>query len=240
MVRNQSLRQQLDIEPTSGTPVPPLESGDRLGRYEFERRYQALPHVKKAELIEGVVYVASPLRFERHAEPHSWVITWLCLYQIATPGVRLGIDPTVRLDQDNEPQPDGVLLIDRRLGGQPYLSEDDYIEGAPELVVEVAASSAAYDLHDKKKAYRRNGIQEYIVWQIFENKLNWFRLSESEYVPLVADADKIIRSQVFPGLWLAETALLEGNMPEVMAVLQAGLNSPQHAEFVKHLSQLSK
>jgi len=237
MVRNQSLRQQPDVDLTSGTPVPPLESGDRLSRHEFERRYQAATHVKKAELIEGVVYLASPLRFERHAEPHSKVITWLCLYQIATPGVRLGIEPTVLLDQDNEPQPDGVLFIDQRLGGQSRLSEDDYIEGAPELVVEVAASSAAYDLHDKKKAYGRNGIQEYIVWQIFENKLHWFRLSESEYIPLVADADGIIQSQVFPGLWLAVTSLLEGDMAKVMAVLQAGLNSPKHGEFVQQLGR---
>jgi Uma2 family endonuclease len=129
------------------------------------------------------------------------------------------------------------LLIDQKLGGKWRLTEDDYIEGAPELVAEIAASSAAYDLHDKKKAYRRNGIQEYIVWQILENRLDWFRLSESEYVPLEPDAEGIVKSQVMPGLWLAVSALLAGDMPEVLAVLQAGLNSPEHTEFVKRFSQ---
>lgn len=114
MVVDRSLIEQ----PQGNSSFPPLESGDRLSRQEFERRYTAMPKLKKAELIEGVVYVASPLRFESHAEPHGNLIGWLWTYQIATPGVRLGIDPTVRLDQDNEPQPDRVLLIDERLKGR--------------------------------------------------------------------------------------------------------------------------
>ncbi|RCJ18217.1 hypothetical protein A6770_06485 [Nostoc minutum NIES-26] len=216
--------------------IPPLENGDRLTRYEFERRYQAMPSHLKAELIEGVVYLASPLRFESHAEPHGHVIGWLWTYQIATAGVRLGIEPTVRLDADNEPQPDGVLLIAPAARGQSRLNEDDYIEGAPELVVEIAASSVAIDLHDKKKAYGRNGVKEYIIWQIFENKLDWFSLQQGEYVSLEVDANGIIKSQVFPGLWLSMSDLLAGNMQQVLAILQLGLNSPEHQLFVQQLS----
>jgi Uma2 family endonuclease len=228
--------QHSDINETPAL-LPPLESGDRLSRYEFERRYQAMPKHQKAELIEGVVYLASPLRFQSHAEPHSNLVGWLWTYRIATPGIKLGIEPTVRLDQDNEPQPDAVLFIDQNLGGKSQLTADDYIEGAPELVIEIAASSAAYDLHDKKKVYRRNGIQEYIVWRMLENRLDWFRLSEGEYLPLEANVDGILQSQVMPGLWLAVTALMAGDMSQVMAVLQTGLNSPEHTEFVKKLSQ---
>jgi Uma2 family endonuclease len=220
--------------------IPPLENGDRLTRYEFERRYQAMPRHLKAELIEGVVYLASPLRFESHAEPHGQLIGWLWTYQIATPGVRLGIEPTVRLDRDNEPQPDGVLLITPIAKGQSRLSDDDYIEGAPELVVEIAASSVAIDLHDKKKAYGRNGVKEYIIWQIFENKLDWFSLQKGEYVSLEVDAQGIIKSQVFPGLWLSMLDLLAGNMQQVLAVLQLGLNSPEHKIFVERLSSEGK
>ena len=131
--------------------IPPLESGDRLSRHEFERRYTAMPHIKKAELIEGIVYVASPLRFRSHGQPHGDLIVWLGNYKVSTRGVELGDNVTVRLDLDNEPQPDVVLLIDE-LGGQARISEDDYVEGAPELVAEVAASSASNDLHDKKRA----------------------------------------------------------------------------------------
>jgi Uma2 family endonuclease len=224
---------------TNTTPqILPLENGDRLSRHEFERRYTESLDIKKAELIEGVVYVASPLRFQRHAEPHAKLMIWLGNYQIYTPRIKLGIEPTIRLDQDNEPQPDGVLLIDESLGGKSRITDDDYIEGAPELVAEIAASSAAYDLYDKKKAYKRNGIQEYLVWQSLENKLDWFGLHDSEYILLQPDTEGIIKSQVMPGLWLSVTALLAGDMVKVLEVLQTGLNSPEHTEFLQRLSGL--
>jgi Uma2 family endonuclease len=217
--------------------LPPLESGDRLTRPEFERRYHAMPQVKKAELIEGVVYVPSPLRFEPHARPHGHFITWLGVYEALTAGVKMGDNPTVRLDLDNEPQPDAVLLIDEAVGGRSRLSADGYIEGAPELVAEVAASSAAYDLYDKKTAYRRNGVQEYIVWQVFDQKLDWFVLQEGEYMVQKMDDAGIICSRVFPGLWLAVPALLDGDMERVLAVVQEGLKSAEHIAFVEQLQQ---
>jgi Uma2 family endonuclease len=223
-------------------PIPPLENGDsasadlsvRLSRSEFERRYQAMPHVKKAELIEGVTYMASPLRIRSHGEPHGNLMGWLWTYKIATPGTVLGDSPTVRLDPDNEPQPDAVLFIP---GRQAIVGADDYIEGAPELVVEIAASSAAIDLHDKKRAYCRNSIQEYLVWRTLEGQFDWFRLQADEYVPMVADDRGMIRSQIFPGLWLAVSALLAGDMPTVLSSLQEGLNSPAHQEFKQTLPQ---
>jgi Uma2 family endonuclease len=214
--------------------LPPLENGDRLTRYEFERRYNAMPHLRKAELIEGVVYMAAALRFRSHGQPHGSLITWLGNYKVATLGVELGVEPTIRLDLDNSPQPDAVLLIEEACGGQARLSEDDYIEGAPELVAEIAASSAAIDLGDKKRAYRRNGIKEYIVWQVFEQKLDWFYLQGGDYVSLVEE-DGVIRSVTFPGLWLAVEDLLAGNMARVLTVLQEGLASPEHMAFVQQL-----
>ncbi len=232
MVRQQQNRQSSEVN----GQLPPLESGDRLTRHEFERRYLAAPHIKKAELIEGVAYVASPLRFQQHAEPHSRLHGWLWTYQISTLGLRLGIEPTIRLDLDNEPQPDAVLLIDENAGGRSRLGDDGYLEGAPELVAEIAASSAAYDLYDKKTAYRRNEVKEYIVWQVLEQKLDWFILRDGVYESLIADDTGIIRSEVFPGLWLAVSGLLAGDMTQVLSVLQAGLNSPEHAAFVKQLN----
>ncbi len=123
--------------------IPPLESGDKLTRAEFEQRYAAMPHVKKAELIEGTVYMASPLRITQHGDPHARIMAWLGVYWAATPGVQVGDNPTVRLDADNEPQPDALLRIE---AGQSTISEDGYVEGAPELIVEIAASSASLDL----------------------------------------------------------------------------------------------
>ncbi|WP_066383532.1 Uma2 family endonuclease [Anabaena sp. CA = ATCC 33047] len=213
--------------------IPRLENGDKLTRYEFERRYKATPDVRKAELIEGIVYIMpAAVRFRSHGQPHGWMLTWLGTYEAATPGVALGVEPTVRLDLDNEPQPDAVLLITPEAGGQTRLSEDDYIEGAPELVVEIAASSVAIDLHAKKQAYRRNGVKEYIVWQVQEQKLSWFYLEQGEYLELVADDDGIMRSRVFPGLWLAVAELLAGNMQTVLTVVQTGLQSAEHQAFV--------
>jgi Uma2 family endonuclease len=217
---------------TNSSIIPPLENGDRLTRDEFERRYAAMPHLKKAELIEGVVYVPAALRFRSHGQPHSQIMTWLGVYQVFTPKVELGDNVTVRLDLDNEPQPDAVLFIN---GGQAKISKDDYVEGAPELVVEVAASSAAYDLYDKKRAYRRNAVKEYLVWRVYNRELDWFSLEAGEYNLLKPDERGIIRSQVFPGLWLAIPQLLSGKMNEVLAVLQQGLDSQPHQEFCQLL-----
>lgn len=217
-------------------PVLPLENGDRLTRIEFERRYDAMPYIKKAELIEGVVYVPSPVRSASHAQPHAFIITWLGVYAAATPGVEINDNATVRLDPDNEPQPDALLRLGERLGGQSRLSPEDYIEGGPEWVAEIAASSAAYDVHDKLRAYRRNQVQEYLVWQVHERRLDWWRLQEGMYVPLQADTKGIVRSVVFPGLWLATSALLAGRLADMLATLQTGLATSEHRDFVEQLS----
>jgi Uma2 family endonuclease len=216
---------------------PPLESGDRLTRTEFERRYTAATHIHKAELIEGIVYVASPARHTQHGKPHSRVIIWLGAYLLATPGIDLSDAPTVRLDLDNEPQPDVVLFIEPQAGGQMRLSSDGYIEGAPELIVEIAASSAAIDSGSKKQVYRRNGVLEYIIWQSYENQIEWFYLVDGEYRLLSPDVDGIIRSRVFPGLWLGVEQLLNHQIAQVLEILQRGLDSPQHQEFVKQLGK---
>ena len=217
--------------------VPPLENGDRLTRYEFERRYQVMIHIKKAELIEGVVYVASPVRATKHGRPHAKIMTWLGTYCAASPGVDLQDNATVRLDADNEPQPDALLRIEPEVGGNSRISEDDYIEGSPELIAEIAASSASYDLNDKLNAYRRNGVKEYIVWQMYENRLDWFILKEGRYILLEADKSGIIRSETFPGLWLAVDALREGNLAEVLTVLQQGLQTNEHQNYTRTLQQ---
>ncbi|MFN4278670.1 Uma2 family endonuclease [Thermosynechococcus sp.] len=213
--------------------LPPLESGDRLSRAEFERRYAAMPHLKKAELIEGIVYVASPVRVS-HSQPHAAMIGWLFFYTVMTPGLGCYDNPTVRLDGDNEPQPDAVLRLEK--GGNSHISEDGYIEGAPELVVEIAASSAAYDLHDKLRVYRRNGVQEYLVWCTYDRQIHWFYLEAGEYESLTPDGEGVLRSRRFPGLWLATQALLEHDLGTVLQVLQRGIATPEHQAFVQILS----
>lgn len=219
--------------------IPPLTNGDKLTRYEFERRYNTVSKPKKAELIEGIVYIMpAALRFRSHGQPHGRILTWLGNYEAMTPGVALGVEPTVRLDLDNEPQPDAVLIIIPEAGGQTRISEDDYIEGPPELVVEIAASSVAIDLHGKKQAYRRNGVREYIVWQVLDEKLSWFSLQEGEYLELLPNEKGILQSRVFPGLWLAVNELLTGNMQVVLNVLQTGLQSVEHADFIDKLGDL--
>ncbi|NWF61060.1 MAG: Uma2 family endonuclease [Fischerella sp.] len=217
--------------------MPLLENGDRLTRDEFERRYHAMPNLKKAELIEGVVYVPSPLRYYRHGRPHAHIMAWLVAYETATPGVESADNATVRLDLDNEPQPDALLRIEEACGGRSRISEDDYVEDAPELIVEIASSSASYDLHDKLKVYRRNGVQEYIVWQMAEQKLDWFSLQRGEYIPLQPDESGLIRSRIFPGLDLAIAALLAGDLATVLAQVQRSITTEAHQVFVEQLAQ---
>jgi Uma2 family endonuclease len=218
-----------DIAPKN--TIPALENGDRLTQGEFERRYDAMPDLKKAELIEGIVYMASPLRITQHGEPHAAIMTWLGVYKALTSGVQLGDNCTVRLDADNEPQPDALLRIE--VGGQSNISEDGYVEGAPELIAEVAASTVSIDIHDKFKVYRRNQVQEYIVWRFQDRELDWFRLTEGKYIMLESNSEGIIKSEVFPGLWLDKEALLGGNLAKVIKIVQQGLTTVEHQNFGK-------
>jgi Uma2 family endonuclease len=223
------------VQAPSRHTVLPLESGDRLTRDEFERRYAAMPHLKKAELIEGVVYVPSPVRHRQHGSPHAHLITWLGYYHAVTPGVEIGDNSTVRLDLDNEPQPDALLLITPERGGQAHIDADGYIAGAPELVAEVASSSASYDLHAKLHAYRRNGVREYIVWRVLDQEVDWFVLRAGQYERLPPGADGILRSEVFAGLWIDPAALIRGDLARVLAVGQQGVSGSEHTAFVTRL-----
>jgi Uma2 family endonuclease len=207
-----------------------------LTRHEFERRYAAMPTLKKAELIEGAVYMPSPVS-NRHSEMHGSIMAWLGLYRMSTPGVHLNDNASVRLDLENEPQPDALLRLNEAIGGTSHVSNDDYIEGAPELIVEVAATSASYDLHDKLRVYRRHGVVEYIVWRLYDRQIDWFHLVDGRYLQLPADEAGIVRSQVFPGLWLCVPALLAGDLAQVLATLQQGLASKEYAAFVAELQE---
>jgi Uma2 family endonuclease len=215
--------------------ISTLENGDKLTRAEFERRYYAMPDQKKAELIEGIVYMASPVRAKRHGKPHAHIMGWLVAYEAATPGVETLDNTTVRLDIDNEPQPDAMLRI--ATGGQSQITEDDYIEGAPELIVEISASTVSLDLHKKLNVYRRNQVQEYLVWRVNDQQFDWFRLNDGEYTQLEPNPEGVICSRIFPGLWLDQAALLMGNLAQVLAVLQQGLSNVVHQEFVEKLSR---
>jgi hypothetical protein len=217
--------------------VPLLENGQRLTREEFERRYDAMPDLKKAELIEGVVYVPSPVNHRSHGRPHAHLTFWLCAYQASTAGVDVGDNSSVRLDLANMPQPDCSLFILPEHGGRVRIGDEGYIEGAPELAAEVAASSSSYDLGVKKEAYLRHGVLEFIVWQVQEGIINWFKSKEGQFKALAPGDDGILRSLVFPGLWLDPVALLRGDLSGLIATVQRGLESPAHAEFLARLEE---
>ena len=195
--------------------VPTLEAGDHLTRDEFERRYDLRPDIHKAELVQGVVYVPSPVKIEDHSEPVSLMTGWLRFYAATHPDVRVGNDGTVRLSPTDVVQPD--VMMWRREGSTARIDADKYLEGAPELVVEVAASSAAYDLHTKKESYRRAGVKEYIVWRPLDGMIDWLRLTpEGEYKNVLPDHDGNIESSVFPGLRLSVPRMLEGDPAAIL------------------------
>lgn len=225
---------------SSGTKPLPLESGDRLTRREFERRYDAMPNLKKAELIEGVVYMPSPVRTKNHGIPHGHIILWIGTYSAATAGTNFADNATLRLDPDNEPQPDISLWIDENCGGHSSISEDDYLEGGPELIIEIAASSASYDSHEKLKIYRRNGIQEYIIWSVYDRAIDWYSLQDEEYVRLTPDSEGVIESRFFAGLRLNIEAMLSGDLAKVLEDLQEGISSAEHENFVQTLANAKK
>jgi Uma2 family endonuclease len=217
------------IEPLS------LNTGDRLSRAEFERRYEAHPEIKKAELVEGVVYVSSPVRIEQHSYPHLCVATWSGVYMAATPGVHGGDNGTTLIGFGDEVQPNVFLRLNPAQGGKSRINADDYLEGPPELVIEIAASSASYDLHDKKESYQRSGVQEYLAIQINEQRVDWFALREGVYQSLTPDENGVLHSEVFPGLWLQPAALWSGDLAAMLTTLQQGLDSQEHRDFVARL-----
>jgi Uma2 family endonuclease len=191
---------------TTSPQTPVLRAGDTLSRDEFERRYSAMPNQKKAELLEGVVYMPSPVRYQQHGNPHLLLGYWLVTYAEGTPGLSCATDATVRLDLDNEPQPDLQLRIEGPHGAS-RVDADGCVAGPPELVVEIAASSVSYDLHQKWNVYRRAGVREYVVLRTEDAAIDWFVQRGGALERIVPGADGVLRGEVFPGLWLDVTAV---------------------------------
>jgi Uma2 family endonuclease len=232
----------LNLDPTTTQKEneegrPPFQAGDRLSRFEFEKRYQAYPEIKKAELIEGVVYMPSPVRLSQHGNPHFNLIGWLNLYLMETPGLVGADNATVRLDFENEVQPDALIYLEPELGGQAYVGEDGYLEGAPEFIAEIAASTVAYDLHDKWRVYARSGVKEYLAFQVYEKQIDWFILREGRYQTIQPDEDGVLKSEIFPGLWLNGAAFWERDMAALKMTVEQGLESAEHETFIEQLKQ---
>jgi hypothetical protein len=234
-------------------PILPLREGDRLTREEFELRYDASPDVLKAELINGVVHIEAskakakatampPVSNQGHAFPHFSLIGWLAAYQMATPGVEGSDNPSLRLPSvDNMPQPDCILRILPSHGGQASDDPDDMLAGAPELVAEVAASSAPLDLGPKFDVYERDGVCEYVVWRPAYQTIDWFRRNRAgRFVSMRRDGKGLLKRKAFPGLWLDPQALLARNMTIVSRVIRRGIASPEHAAFVAKLAAVAK
>ncbi len=220
----------------SKTQTPLLQPGDRLNRAEFERRYHAMLDCKKAELIEGVVYVPSPTRL-RHGEPHALLMTWCVNYSIETFGTRSADNVTNRLDNDNEPQPDVALFIDPACGGQTRISDDGYLTGPVEFVAEVSVSTVSLDRGPKLRTYELHGVREYLIWRVDDALLEWYVLRDEGFKLLPQPADGIYRSETFPGLWLNVAAMLARDGKMVMKILNEGLASLEHAAFAERLAQ---
>jgi len=230
-------RKRITIKKSVVPGVPELVNGDALDANEFMRRYEASPDIRKAELIDGIVYImSSPVSISHHGEPDILMHTLLCMYGIETPGVRASAEATVRLGTKNVPQPDASLRYLPERKGNSRISSDDYLEGSPELIVEISASSASIDTHKKFDAYQSAGVREYIIVLTKVPEVKWWYLDDRTYQPLPPDEDGILRSRVFPGLWLDPKALLKGDGKRVLAVLRKGLKSKEHAAFAKLVS----
>ena len=197
--------------------IPPLENGDRLTREEFERRWDLHPEIKKAELIDGQVYLTVTVS-RQHSKRHAQMATWLGVYESGRAGIESLNDTTVHLE-DDDLQPD--VLLRKTEEGTSQVADDDCIVGPPELAVEIAASRAAYDLHQKLDLYQRAGVQEYIVWQVYERRIDWWQLRAGVYAAMKADKTGVVESKVFPGLRLNANAMLDGDMATVLAELHS-------------------
>ncbi len=220
-----------------GAEVLELHTGDRMSRQEFHRIYETMPADFKAELIGGIVYVASPLK-RQHGTRHLLLGTLFGIYAARTPGVEAADNTTILLGDEGEPQPDLYLRILEEHGGQSRISADEYIEGAPELFTDLALSSRSIDLHAKRHDYARYGGVEYVVACLREQKLRWFDLRADQELPIAADG--VCRVQSFPGLWIDAEALFANDHGHALATLEQGRAAPEHAEFVAKLAAPKK
>ncbi|HZL35171.1 MAG TPA: Uma2 family endonuclease [Tepidisphaeraceae bacterium] len=216
--------------------VVPLHNGDRLTQDEFHRRYQSSPEKVKAELIEGTVYMASPVGL-RHGDLHFSFSALLGAYQAASFGTRGSDNATIVLGAQSEPQPDLHLRLTPECGGRSR-EQRGVLHGPPELVIEIAHSSRAVDLHGKRRDYQRAGVLEYLVLLVEEQQLQTFDFS-TQLQPR-AHAGGIYRSTAFPGLWIHTAAVLSGDLPRAMRTLNKGIQSPDHAAFVKRLKRAGR
>jgi Uma2 family endonuclease len=215
--------------------IPPLEPGDNLDQKTFHERYETMPPGVQAELIGGVVHMPSP-RKPRHGRMSGRLIGWLGMYEGETPGIELYIRATSILGTNSEVQPDASLIVSPEWGGQTWVNKDDYLEGAPEYVAEVADSSESIDLHQKRDDYERAGVKEYLVLALRQGRVYWFIRRDSRFHDLQPGPDGIYRCETFPGLWLDAAALLRMDAKRVLEVLRQGLASPEHAAFVAQLA----
>lgn len=216
--------------------IPALCQDDRLCRAEFHARYEAMPPDLRAELIEGAVHIMpSPVSTE-HGFAHWRVAFWLALFVAEAPGVAVALDTTLALGEATEVQPDATVYLRPEFGGNLDVG-GKYLAGTPELVVEVAISTSAQDLRAKKRDYERAGIPEYVVVLPAEQEVRWFVLRERRYVPLLPGTDGVLRSEVFPGLWLDPQALLSDDLPRLKAAAQIGLQGPAHRSWADRLSR---
>lgn len=215
--------------------LPPLENGDHLDQKTFHERYEAMPPGVRAELIGGVVFMSSPQK-KPHGRVQIKLVRWLGEYEDATPGTEGNLNLTSILGPESEPQPDACLLILPECGGQSWFDEDEYLNGAPELLAEVSYATESIDLNRKKADYEKAGAREYLVVALRLKKVFWFVRRRGKFRELPPGEDKILRSEVFPGLWLDPEALLRQDSKRLLAVLRKGLASPEHAAFVAKLA----
>jgi Uma2 family endonuclease len=216
--------------------VPPrlLVEGDRLDQPEFHRRYEAMPPGTRAELIDGVVFMPSPVGPE-HGRAHVPALVWLSYYEENTPGVEALDNTSVALGPRSEPQPDAQLRILPECGGRTQ-TDRRFVRGVPELLVEVSHTTRYTDLGPKLDDYERAGVREYVVRALAPDEVHWHVLEGGRLRALAPDADGLYRSRVFPGLWLDPGALLAHDTRGLRAALDRGLATPEHAAFVAQLA----
>lgn len=223
--------------PSGRKPSPELHNGDRMKQPEFHAIYEQMPEGFKAELVNGTVFVSMPLR-SPHAKDHSRLAAVLEAYAAYTPGVEVLLDATTILGNDDEVQPDLLLRVVPDRGGKPRDTYDQYVEGPPELICEIAHSSRAIDLNLKRTRYERTGVLEYIVFCINPREVRWFDFAGK--TTLQHDNNGVFRSNVFPGLWICNQALLDRNYQKVMAVLNQGLKTADHETFCSRLASSAR
>jgi Uma2 family endonuclease len=194
----------------------------RIAPFTFDDFCLLVPDGQKGDLIDGVIYMASPENVEANLL-FVWLISLLDSYVEARDlGKIFGFRAAFRLNNRNGPEPDIAFVRKDRL----HLARRGHFAGRPDLAMEIVSpESIDRDYEKKRLQYQNAGVLEYWIVDEMEQKVTLLRLAANGKYREVRPTKGILRSKVIAGFALRPEWLWQQPRPkkaEILAKLLEG------------------